>query len=115
MVGYIQEQREDFERRSETTNQINSSQYISQETLVPIKQKVLRSRVPEVSKNRVKTRGNRTVGGNMDSQTLTSSETAPAGLVFGNTQSASSPYLGAGRGEAYAQNLGGLILGSTQS
>ena len=51
LISFIQDEKEDFEKRNESIEQIDSSQYFSKETLVPAMQKVLKSRVAEVSKN----------------------------------------------------------------
>ena len=50
LIGFIQEEKEEFEKLSETVDRINSSQYVSRDTLVPVKQKVLKSMVAQVSK-----------------------------------------------------------------
>ena len=45
LIGFIQEEKEEFERASDNLEQLNSSQYVSRATLVPAKRKVQRSQV----------------------------------------------------------------------
>ena len=43
LIGYIQDEKEEFERLSDAMDMINSSQYVSKDALLPAKQKVLKS------------------------------------------------------------------------
>ena len=37
LIGYIQDEKEEFERHSDAMDQINSSQYVSKDALLPTK------------------------------------------------------------------------------
>ena len=43
LVGFIQEEKSEFERHSDAMDMLNSSQYVSKDALLPAKQKVLKS------------------------------------------------------------------------